>query len=180
MKNVAALKLEVIKCSGSRLRHKAYLSTCLHLVLIILSSYNIKMMKYKLEIHTKAYSYFSSRVLSRYSFFTFFCTQCSLRVIYFKTTMISRDIWPRQITASCGCKLKKTNVPLYRTWFYHVHSPVLPLCFRYWKMEGSTFWTLPMRTVETGWCLSGSPGTKKNRPLWLISTVEKSTSQQLR
>lgn len=90
--NVAALKLEIIECSGSRLRHKAYLSTCLHLVLIILSLYNIKMMNYKWEIHKKAYSYFSRRVLSRYSFFTSFCIQHSLRVIYFKTTIISRDI----------------------------------------------------------------------------------------
>lgn len=49
-------------------------------------------MKYKLEIHTKVYSYFSSWVLGRYSFFTFFCTQYSFRVIYLKTTMISKDI----------------------------------------------------------------------------------------
>lgn len=96
MQNVVALKPEIIKSSGSRLRHKTYLSTCLHLVLIILSLYNIKM-NYKWEIRTKTYSYFSSGVLSRYSFFAFFCTfWCSLRVIYFKTIMISRGIWPRQ------------------------------------------------------------------------------------
>lgn len=32
-----ALEFEIIKHSGSTLRHKAYLSTCLHLVLVILS-----------------------------------------------------------------------------------------------------------------------------------------------
>lgn len=87
-----ALKFEIIKNSGSTLRQKAYLSTCLHLVLIILSLHNIKMMTYKLEKHTKAYSYFSSWVLGRDSFFTFFCTRYSLSVICFKTTMISKDI----------------------------------------------------------------------------------------
>lgn len=91
-----ALKFEIIKYSGSTLRHKSYLSTYLHLVLIVLSLYNTKMMKYKLEIHTKAYSYFSGWVLSRYSFLTFICTLYSLRVIYFKTTTISKDVWPRQ------------------------------------------------------------------------------------
>lgn len=56
----AALKFEIISYSGSTLRHEAYLLTCLHLVLvlIILSSYNIKNEKYKLEIHTKALQLF--------------------------------------------------------------------------------------------------------------------------
>jgi len=57
-----ALKFEIIKYSGSTLRPKAYLSTCLHLVLIILSLYNIKMMKCKMEIHTEAYSHLGSWV----------------------------------------------------------------------------------------------------------------------
>lgn len=58
----AALKFEIISYSGSTLRNKAYLPACLHLVLvpIILSLYNIKNEKYKLEIHTKVFYWLSA------------------------------------------------------------------------------------------------------------------------